>query len=166
VIIRDETAADIDAISEVTVDAFQGLAVSNHTEQCVIHALRSAEVLTISLVAEMDEKVIGHVAFSPVTISDGSVGWYGLGPVAVSPDFQRQGIGQALINEGLSRLKMLGAEGCVLVGDPGYYRRFGFRNYPELIYEGIPQQFFVVLPFGDRVVRGSVQFHEAFMATK
>jgi len=165
-IIRDETAADIDAISEVTVDAFQHLAVSNHTEQFIIHALRRADVLTISLVAEVGEKVIGHVAFSPVTISDGSVGWYGLGPVAVSPDYQRQGIGQALINEGLSRLKVMGAEGCVLVGDPGYYQRFGFRNYPELIYEGIPQQFFVVLPFGDRVVHGSVQFHEAFTATK
>jgi putative acetyltransferase len=79
-IIRNETISDIDAISKVTIDAFQNLAISNHTEQFIINALRDANVLTISLVAEEDGKVVGHIAFSPIAISDGSLNWYGLGP--------------------------------------------------------------------------------------
>ena len=125
-IIRRETAADIAAIGEVTIAAFDTLAISNHTEQFIIRALRAADVLTLSLVAEVDGRVVGHVAFSPVTISDGTQNWYGLGPVSVLPEHQRQGIGTALIREGLSMLKGLGAQGCCLVGDPAYYSRFGF----------------------------------------
>lgn len=135
IIIRPETAADIDAISAVTEAAFQNHPYSRQTEPFIIHALRKAGVMTVSLVAETDGKVVGHVAFSPVKISDGSSGWYGLGPVSVLPELQRQGIGKALIREGLSRLKVAGANGCMLVGDPGYYQRFGFRNFPELIHE-------------------------------
>ena len=105
VVIRDETDADIAAIADVTIAAFETLQISNHTEQFIIEALRAAKVLTVSLVAELDGRVIGHIAFSPVTISDGTCGWYGLGPVSVLPAYQRQGIGKALIREGLSRLK-------------------------------------------------------------
>lgn len=163
--IRPETAADIDAISTVTEAAFRTCPYSRQTEPFIVHALRKAGVMTVSLVAETDGKVVGHIAFSPVKISDGSSGWYGLGPVSVLPELQRQGIGKALINQGLSLLKESGAGGCMLVGDPGYYQRFGFRNFPELIHEGIPQQYFVVLPFGQTVPRGTVTFHEAFHAT-
>src|SRR4030067_894759 len=88
----------------------------NHTEQFIISALRAANVLTVSLVAEIDGRVVGHIAFSPVTISDGSQNWYGLGPVSVLPEYQRQGIGKSLIQEGLSALKGLGGQGCALVG--------------------------------------------------
>lgn len=165
ILIRNETAADIDAISAVTEAAFRTCPYSRQTEQFIVHALRKAGVITVSLVAEIDGKVAGHVAFSPVTVSDGSSGWYGLGPVSVLPELQRQGIGKALINKGLTLLKESGANGCMLVGDPDYYRRFGFRNFRELIYEGIPQQYFVVLPFGQTVPRGTVTFHEAFHAT-
>ncbi len=77
-IIRKETAVDIEAITQVTIAAFKTLPISNQTEQFIINALRDAGVLTISLVAEIEEKVIGHVAFSPVTISAGTKGWYGL----------------------------------------------------------------------------------------
>jgi putative acetyltransferase len=70
--------------------------------------LRAAGALTISLVAEIDGQVVGHIAFSPVTVSDGATGWYGLGPVSVLPDYQKQGIEKALINEGLSSLKDMG----------------------------------------------------------
>jgi putative acetyltransferase len=129
-IIRNETAADIEAIAEVTKAAFKTCPHGNHTEQFIIKALRAAGALTVSLVAEIDGKVVGHVAFSPVTISDGNPHWYGLGPVSVLPSYQRQGIGTALINEGLSLLKARGGQGCVLVGDPAYYRRLGFRNLP------------------------------------
>jgi putative acetyltransferase len=163
-IIRRETVGDIEAIDEVTIAAFRTLPVSNQTEQFIIKALRAAGVLTISLVAEIDGRVVGHIAFSPVTISDGTKGWYGLGPVSVLPEYQKQGIGKSLINEGLSLLKELGGQGCALVGDPNYYRRFGFQNSPELIHEGVPQEFFFVLPFTEKVPHGIVMFHEGFWA--
>jgi putative acetyltransferase len=164
-IIRNETPSDIIAISEVTIAAFNTLPISNHTEQFIISALRRANALTISLVAEIEGKVVGHIAFSPVTISDGSMNWYGLGPISVSPGFQRQGIGKALIHKGLSMLKDLGGKGCALVGDPNYYKRFGFRTIPEMIHEGIPQEVFLVLPSQESTPRGKVVFHEAFLAT-
>jgi putative acetyltransferase len=163
-ILRNEYAKDIEAITEVTIAAFKNHPISNHTEQFIINALRAAGVLSISLVAEIAGQVVGHIAFSPVTISDGAIGWYGLGPVSVLPDYQKQGIGKSLINEGLSLLKNMGGQGCALVGDPNYYKKFGFRNYPELIHEGIPQEFFVVLPFTERVPQGIVAFHEGFWA--
>ena len=165
IIIRRETAADIAAIDEVTIAAFDTLAISNHTEQFIIRALRAANVLTLSLVAEVDGRVVGHVAFSPVTISDGTQNWHGLGPVSVLPEHQRQGIGTALIREGLSMLKGLGAQGCCLVGDPAYYRRFGFQNTRGLIYEGVPQEVFLALSLAGGAPQGVVVFHEGFKAT-
>ncbi|MHC4586124.1 MAG: GNAT family N-acetyltransferase, partial [Planctomycetota bacterium] len=122
VVIRNEMDADIGAITEVTIAAFKTLEISKHTEQFIIAALRAAKALTLSLVAEADGRVIGHIAFSDVTISDGTRNWYGLGPVSVLPEYQRQGIGKALIQEGLSRLKNMNAQGCCLVGHPDYYR--------------------------------------------
>jgi putative acetyltransferase len=162
--IRCETDADIAAIREVTVSAFKSLAVSSHTEQFIVEALRAAGSLTVSLVAELDGRVVGHIAFSPVTLSEGTEDWYGLGPVSVSPEYQRQGIGKALIEAGLSRLRRLNARGVCLVGHPDYYRKFGFRNAPELVLEGVPPEVFFALSFGERVPRGSVAFHEAFKA--
>jgi putative acetyltransferase len=165
-IIRNETESDIHAISEVTRAAFEHLAISNHTEEFIIHALRAAQALTISLVAEVDGAVAGHIALSPVTLSDGSRHWYGLGPISVLPEYQRRGIGRALVQEGLSRLKARGAEGCVLVGDPGYYERFGFRSVPELTHEGVPRENVLVLPFDGNKARGVVAFHRGFGATR
>ncbi len=163
-IIRDETSSDIEAISKVTIAAFKNLAISNHTEQFIINALREAHALTISLVAEIDGQVVGHIAFSPVTISDGAIGWYGLGPVSVLPEYQRQGIGKSLIQEGLSLLKELGGQGCALVGDPNYYKRLGFRNIPGLVHEGIPQEVFLFMPFDKKIPQGTVTFHKGFLA--
>jgi putative acetyltransferase len=82
----------------------------------------------------------------------------------VLPKHQRQGIGTALINEGLSLLKARGAQGCALVGDPGYYIRFGFRNLPALTLEGVPPEYFLALPFDEEPPRGVVVFHSAFAA--
>ena len=164
IVIRGESHGDEDAISEVTVAAFDSLPVSNHAEQFVIKALRAANALARSLVAEVQGRVIGHIAFSALTISDGTRNWYGLGPVSVLPGCQRQGIGKALIQEGLSRLKAMGAQGCCLVGHPGYYTRFGFRNTPGLVLEGVPQEVFFVLSFGGRTPRGAVTFHAGFHA--
>lgn len=162
--LRDETPADVNAIAELTIAAFRTLEISHHTEQFIVAALRAAQVLTISLVAEADGRVIGHIAFSPVTISDGTRNWYGLGPVSVLPEHQRRGVGKALIGEGLRRLKEMGAQGCCLVGHPDYYRQFGFRNPPELVLEGVPPEVFFALPFDGRMPRGTVAFHEGFGA--
>ena len=164
IVIRPETTADADAIREVTVAAFKTLAISKHTEQFVVEALRAAGALSLSLVAEVDGRVVGHIAFSPLTISDGTPDWYGLGPVSVRPDDQRQGIGKALMEEGLSRLRSMGARGCCLVGHPDYYRKFGFSNAPGLVLEGVPQEFFFALPLEGPVPRGNLTFHEAFKA--
>lgn len=164
IILRNETPADIEAIAEVTIAAFRTLAISEHTEQFIIDALRAAGALSISLVAEVDDRVVGHIAFSPVTLSDGSEGWYGLGPVSVLPAYQRQGIGTALIQEGLARLKRMHARGCCLVGHPGYYPRFGFENAPGLVLEGVPPEVFFALSFDGPIPQGRVSFHEAFRA--
>jgi len=163
-VIRDERPADAFAISEVTIAAFRTLEISNKTEQYIIEALRAADALTVSLVAEVDGRVVGHVAFSPVAISDGSRGWYGLGPVSVLPDYQRQGVGTLLISEGLSRLQQLNAQGCCVVGYPDYYRRLGFENVPGLVHEGVPPEVFLALSFAEHRPDGSVKFHEGFKA--
>ncbi|MEW6758058.1 MAG: N-acetyltransferase [Acidobacteriota bacterium] len=163
-ILRNERPADDPAITEVTVAAFNTLAISGHTEQFIVRALRAAGALTLSIVAEEDERVVGHIAFSPVSISDGTSGWYGLGPVSVLPDLHRRGIGKALVREGPDRLRALGALGCVLVGEPGYYGRFGFRRLPDLVLEGVPPEVFLGLPLGEGHPRGRVTFHPAFSA--
>ena len=162
ILIRRETSADVRAITEVTVAAFKTVEISNQTEQFIISDLRAADALTVSLVAELDSRVVGHVAFSPVTISNGSQDWYGLGPVSVIPKHQRQGIGSALIQEWLSLLKDLNARGCCLVGHPDYYRRFGFRNISGLIHEGVPLEVFLALPFCEDLPQGIVVFHDRF----
>ncbi len=166
IIIRDETKDDIAAISDVTVAAFESMQISSHTEQFVVDALRAANALTLSLVAEVDERVVGHIAFSPITISDGTPNWYGLGPVSVLPTHQQMGIGKALIREGLSRLKNLGAGGCCLVGHPQYYIKFGFENTPGLVLEGVPPEVFFALSFDGGHPQGKVMFHEGFAATE
>jgi putative acetyltransferase len=164
IVIRNERDDDVSMITEVTIAAFNTLAISKHTEQFIIEALRAADALTVSLVAEVNGRVIGHIAFSPVTISDGTPNWYGLGPVSVLPEHQRQGIGKALIWEGLSRLKDLNARGCCLVGHPDYYKKFGFKNISGLMLEGVPQEVFFALSFDGHTPQGTVTFHEGFKA--
>lgn len=162
--IRSETGADVEAIRDVTISAFKTLGISNKTEQFIIEALRVAGALTLSLVAEVHGRVVGHVAFSPVTISDGTKDWYGLGPLSVLPEHQRQGIGKALVEEGLARLADRKARGCCVVGHRDYYRKFGFRNVPGLVTEGVPPDVFLALSFDGRYPQGTVTFHEAFKA--
>ena len=163
-IIRDEKDSDVAAISEVTRAAFENHPHSHQTEHFIVDALRAADALTLSLVAERDGRVVGHIAFSAVTISGRNGDWYGLGPVSVLPEYQRQGIGKALIRKGLSLLKELDAGGCVLVGDPQYYRRFGFKNNPDLCYPGIPQEYVLALAFAGEHPHGIVEFHQGFSA--
>jgi predicted N-acetyltransferase YhbS len=163
-ILRHESTADSAAIEEMVRMAFLPLAYSSHTEEFMIRALRGAKMLSISLVAESGSRLIGHVAFSPVKISDGSSDWYGLGPLSVAPEFQRRGIGQALVRHGLDMLRERSAAGCVVFGDPNYYGRFGFSQDPEIIFEGAPAELFQVLKIAVTRARGKVAYHEAFNA--
>lgn len=163
--IRREQPDDVQAIFELTRIAFEPQPFSNGTEQFIINALRTAKALTLSLVAEVDARVVGHAAFSPVTISDGACNWCGLGPLSVLPELQRQGIGQALTHDGLFQIKQLGAAGCVVLGDPNYYVRFGFASDLRFVYEGVEPKYFMILPFAASEATGKVLFHPAFEAT-
>src|SRR5690606_20299677 len=114
-------------VGALTAAAFAGVPYASGTEPAIIAALRAAGALRLSLVAAEGQELLGHVAFSPVIIGGRDRGWLGLGPLSVRPDRQRRGIGSALVRTGLERLRRDGAGGCVLLGDPAYYRRFGFR---------------------------------------
>lgn len=161
-IIRPERPSDIERIEEITINAFQGHPYSENTEHLIVNALRKAGALTISLVAEVDGKVVGHVAFSPVLIDGKDVNWYGAGPLSVQPGFQRQGIGSALVRAGLDELRKLEAGGCVLVGDPNYYTRFGFKAHECFFLEGVPQKNLLAIKLKNGMPAGEVVFHEAF----
>ncbi|MFM8367403.1 MAG: GNAT family N-acetyltransferase [Chloroflexota bacterium] len=162
-LVRSELASDIEAITQVTYDAFLGKFSDHPTEHLIVNALREADMLTLSLVAEIDGNVVGHVAFSPVTINETFMDWYGLGPISVAPAFQKQGIGSKMIVDGLAKLRDLGAKGCVLEGSPAYYSRFGFKPKAGLTYHAAPaHEFFMALPFYDDIPTGQVEFHKAF----
>ena len=165
VTIRDEAAKEADAIGLLTRAAFMHETYSSHTEQFIVAALRNAGQLRVSLVAASGPELVGHVAVSPVSLSTGETGWHGLGPLSVHPQWQRQGIGSALVNTALERLRQLHSAGCVLLGDPAYYSRFGFKARPELVLPGVPAEYFQALPFGPDVPHAEVSYHAAFAAT-
>ncbi len=164
--IRKEQPGDASTIHEVTTAAFLDAPHADHTEQFIVRALRDAGVLSVSLVAENDGDIVGHVAVSPVTVSDGVVHWYGLGPISVIPECQGQGIGSQLMRVALDELKAMGAGGCVLLGDPGYYHRFGFRAVEGLVLPGLPPEYFMAVSFSGDYPRGDVSYHQAFSATE
>jgi len=161
-LIRPETPADVPAIFALTEAAFRTAAHSAGTEQFIVNALRRSGALAVSLVAESDGRVIGHVAVSPVTVSDGAAGWYGLGPISVSPERQRTGVGSRLMHAALQALRERGAAGCLLVGDPAYYSRFGFGPATGLEYPGVPPEYFMAVSFGAALPQGVATFHAAF----
>jgi len=151
------------AIDSLIRSAFRDHPLSRQTEHLIVRGLRDGGALSLSLVAlDTGHSVVGHCALSPVTLSDGAPGWYGLGPVAVMPDRQRQGIGSAMIAEGLARLRREGATGCVLLGDARYYGRFGFATHASLVLPGAPASHFMAMSFGGPVPSGTVRFHAAF----
>lgn len=167
--IRSETPADIDAIDAVTSAAFLNAPHTDHTEQFIVKALRNAGQLSISLVAVLDGNVIGHVAISPVTISpltptNAARDWYGLGPISVRPEHQARGVGSLLMKRALADLRKRGAAGCVLLGDPKYYARFGFKPEPSLVLPDVPPQYFQALVFSGAVPAGRVTYHRALSA--
>ncbi len=160
-IIRDEHPSEIEQIRLLTEAVFMPKGFSDGTEGILIGKLRDTGCLTLSLVAEELGEIRGHVAFSPVTITGQTEPFYGLGPIAVAGEHQGKGIGGALIHEGLSRIKSMGASGVVLTGDPKYYSRFGFSNKMGLTHAGTPDH--CVMGFGFMgVFGGDITFHPAF----
>ena len=164
-VIRHEVPADEKTISAVVTKAFRGAEYRNGNEATIVEALRRAQSLTVSLVATEHERIVGHIAFSPVRIGGRRCGWFGLGPVAVRPDWQRKGIGSALVRAGLDMLRAKGASGCVVLGEPGYYGRFGFTTDPGLCLEGVPAEYFQRLSFDGQSCAGLVSYHPAFDGT-
>lgn len=160
--IRSERAGDEQGISSLVTAAFATAEHSDGTEAAIVEQLRQTGALTVSLVVEDQGTIIGHVAFSAVTIGGQDCGWFGLGPVAVEPECQGAGIGARLIRQGLEQLRAAGAKGCVVLGEPDYYGRFGFRADSRLTYPGPPPQYFQMLPFGADVPTGTVTYHPAF----
>ncbi len=163
-IIRPETPADTAVISHLTREAFTGDPHSNGNESRIIELLRGSGGLTVSLVAEAKGRVIGHAAASPVTLSDGTMDWFGIGPVSVRPEHQRCGIGTILMQGLLDQLRANNAAGCVVLGDPAFYRRFGFQSHPGLILPGVPPEYFQALLYRGRVPQGTVAYHQAFQS--
>ena len=164
--LRDAAAADLRAIAAVTVAAFENMDISPRTEQFIIAVLRDSGALTVSLVAEVKGHIVGHIACSRVSISDGTPDWYCLGPVSVHPQHQGKGIGSALIGHALQRLKGLGARGCVLVGYPEYYARFGFRHRDSLTYDRVPPEVFLALSLDGHWPQGQVSDDPAFQGNQ
>ncbi|MDH4149904.1 MAG: N-acetyltransferase [Betaproteobacteria bacterium] len=162
--ISNESSGEAEQIHRITEQAFLNAPHADHTEQYIVDTLRHAGALTISQVAKVDGEAIGHVAISPVTLSSGAPGWFGLGPISVLPEYQGRGVGSSLMKSSLAALEAMGASGCVVLGDPGYYGRFGFKVVDGLVYPGVPAEYFQALSFSDEFPRGEVSYHEAFSA--
>ena len=165
VIIRPETADDIPSIRVLTDAAFVGVEHSSQTEGAIVDALRNAGALSLSLVAEQGGSIIGHIGFSPVLIDGEDRGWFGLGPVSVAPNHQHCGVGSALIHAGLEGLMNRGAQGCVVLGEPAYYGRFGFSSDHALHYGEVPAEYFQSRVLSGEPVAGEVAYNAGFEAT-
>ncbi len=160
--IRPETPADHAAIHDLTRRAFAPMPYAGGDEQDLIDKLRDAGALALSLVAEQDGAIVGHIAFSPAYPADGTLGWFALGPVSAEPALKHRGIGSALIKRGIALLIEQNAAGCVLTGNPAYYHRFGFLPFPALCPEGQPAQFFQILPLRITAPDSIIAFHPLF----
>ncbi len=162
--IRLEETSDIQSIHTTTIAAFLDAPHTDHTEQFIVDALRDCGALSVSLVAEDSSKIVGHVALSPVTISNGATDWYGLGPISVVPTEQNKGIGSKLMHAALRELNHLNANGCVLLGDPNYYRRFGFEPIDGLVLPDVPPEYFQAVLLQGARPTGVVTYHQSFSA--
>lgn len=163
-LIRPERADDYAAIYNVTKRAFAPMPFSDGDEQELIGRFRDAGVLALSLVAEMDDSIIGQITLTPAFAADGSPGWFALGPIAVAPENKSMKIGSKLMEAGIAWLREQEAAGCVLVGNPAYYSRFGFELYPALAPNGEPAEYYQILPLRVQQPSEIVSFHPLFYA--
>ncbi|MFA5505582.1 MAG: N-acetyltransferase [Vulcanimicrobiota bacterium] len=161
--LRSEEPRDHDAISSILEAAFsKGKEYRGETEVAIVHGLREAGDLSVALVAEEDNQLVGYIAFSPVSVGSVPSNWFGLGPLCVRPDRQGRGIGRALVEEGLRLIRSVDSEGCVVLGEPEYYGRFGFHCDARLTLPEVPPRYFQVLAFGRDVPLGPVAYAAAF----
>ena len=161
--VRPEREGDEAGISWVINSAFAGMKYAGGNEADILRRLRAERELEASYVAATPAgEIVGHVAYSPVRIDGVECGWYGLAPLAVLPDWQRRGIGAALVEAGLARLRHIDASGCVVLGNPAYYGRFGFAHDPALSYPGPPPEHFQRLVLDGDVPSGIVSYSAAF----
>lgn len=160
--IRAESHHDIDAIEAITIEAFKNHPHSSQTEHEIVAKLRNDDALSVSLVAEVNDTIVGHIAFSKVKINGKFIDWYGLAPVCVKPEYQNLRIGSQLIRTGLNAIRELNAKGCVLLGEPEYYGRFGFKAHIGLIFQGVPAEYFQALLLHGDMPDGNVEYHLAF----
>ena len=161
-VIRPEIAEDEACIGAVISAAFGNALHSDGNEAAIVERLRQDGQLTVSFVAVIGGKTVGHIAFSPVRIGGETGDWFGLAPLSVHPRFQRRGIGAALVREGLGQLRMIRAGGCVVLGDPEYYGRFGFESVSTLTYCGESSPFFQSLTMRGEAPTGDVEYHGVF----
>ena len=162
--IRPETEADRAAVRAVNEAAFETSA-----EADLVEALHGKGVPLVSLVAEVDGKIVGHILFSPVSLSEHAhLKVMGLGPMAVVPDRQRKGIGSALVRQGLTSCKDSGSCAVVVVGHPEYYPRFGFApagRYSLRCEYDVPKDVFMVTELEAGALNGAsglVLYDDAF----
>ena len=160
--IRKEQRGDLSAIYDLIQSAFSDKEFSSGTEGGIVNKLRHDGDLTVSLVATRSDVIIGHIAFSPASVAEQSSHIFALGPVAADPALRFQGIGSALISEGLAQIKDKGARACVLVGDPNYYKRFGFVGDCGLRSGSLPPSVVQSLVWGDPLPGGEITFAPAF----
>jgi putative acetyltransferase len=154
VIVRKELFEDIDAIRQINEEAF-----GQSLEADIVDALRVDCVEFLSFVAEVDGKVVGYILFTPVLIeTDGEgIEGAGLAPMAVLPEYQRQGVGSMLVEEGLNLLQETGCPFVVVLGHAHYYSRFGFE--PASRYDirsewAVPDGSFMIIVFDESQFSG------------
>ncbi|MCB2065856.1 MAG: N-acetyltransferase [Erythrobacter sp.] len=160
--IREERRGDEAAVRQLVAAAFADEPHSDGSEPEIMDRLRRDGTPMLSLVADQGGVILGHVAFSPVTIGGADCHWFGLAPLSVAPARQKRGIGTALVREGLRRLAEQGAKGCVVLGDPAYYGRFGFAADADISYPGVPPEYFQRLLLAGDMPRGAVRYAPAF----
>lgn len=157
--IRQEMPGDEDAIVDVIARAFEGKSFAEESDRTLVNRLRDAGGLVLSLVATRGKDIVGQVALSPARVGDGK--YLCVGPLAVVPALQRQGLGSALMGHALGVAQAYGRDGVVLQGDLNYYSRFGFKVFDGVTFDGDGVEYIQVLPFGEPP-SGAVVFHAAF----
>ena len=166
VTIRDETPNDGPSIREVNDQAF-----GQPLEGRLVEMLREHEGVLLSLVAVAEERVVGHILFSPVTLTTdiAEVSGAGLGPMSVRPEFQRMGVGSKLVRSGIERIRQRGFPFIVVLGHAEYYPLFGFERASEYGVScqwEVPDEAFMIMPVTDRPLPGLVRYRAEFMNVK